>query len=447
MPAWPRCAPSWKTWGSGTDYATALASLDRHIGRGVKPGTERTAGVLALMGDPHRSYPAIHIAGSNGKTTTARLAASLLAAHGLKAGLFTSPHLQAVEERFAVAGETMRAAQLGAALEDVLPFAELYEQRTGDGLTYFELTAALAFSWFATQSVDAAVVEVGLGGRLDATNVLEAAVAAITSISLEHTEYLGDTVAAIAGEKAAILGPGRILVTGRLPEEALEVAGQRAAATGSAWLRLGVDFSVAEAERAVGGWLVDVDGVYRAYPELRLRLLGRHQTANLAVAVAAVEAFFGRALDPAAVAEAAAATRSPGRMEVVRRDPLILLDGAHNPEGSEALAAALAEEFPTTRWAVVFGAMADKDVPEMLRSLAPAAASFHAAQAAGSERARPAGEVAALAARETTVPVSSHESVAAALDAARGTGGPVLVTGSLYVVGEARGILGLGPGA
>ena len=333
------------------------------------------------MGDPHRSYPAIHIAGSNGKTTTARLAASLLAAHGLKAGLFTSPHLQAVEERFAVAGETMRAAQLGPALEDVLPFAELYEQRTGDGLTYFELTAALAFSWFATQSVDAAVVEVGLGGRLDATNVLDAAVAAVTSISLEHTEYLGDTVAAIAGEKAAILGPGRILVTGRLPEEALEVAGQRVAATGSAWLRLGVDFSVAEAERAVGGWLVDVDGVYRTYPELRLRLLGRHQTANLAVAVAAVEAFFGRALDPAAVAEAAAATRSPGRMEVVGRDPLILLDGAHNPEGSEALAAALAEEFPTTAWAVVFGAMADKDVPEMLRSLAPAAASFHAVRA------------------------------------------------------------------
>jgi dihydrofolate synthase/folylpolyglutamate synthase len=160
------------------------------------------------MGDPHRSYPAIHVAGSNGKTTTARLAAGLLAAHGLKPGLFTSPHLQAVEERFALAGEPMRAEELGIALEDVLPFAELYEARTGDGITYFELTAALAFSWFATQSVDAAVVEVGLGGRLDATNVLDAAVAVITSISLEHTEYLGDTLTAIAGEKAATWGPG-----------------------------------------------------------------------------------------------------------------------------------------------------------------------------------------------------------------------------------------------
>jgi dihydrofolate synthase / folylpolyglutamate synthase len=394
------------------------------------------------MGEPHRNYPAIHIAGSNGKTTTARLAASLLTAHGLNAGLFTSPHLQAVEERFAVAGRTMGAAELGPALEDVLPFVDLYEQRTGDGITYFELTAALAFSWFATQSVDAAVVEVGLGGRLDATNVLDAAVVAITSISLEHTEYLGDTVAAVAAEKAAVLGPGRILVTGHLPAEALEVAGQRVAATGSTWLRLGVDFAVADAQRAVGGWLVDVNGVYGTYPELRLRLLGRHQTANLAVAVAAVEAFFGRALDPGAVARAATATRSPGRMEVVRRDPPVLLDGAHNPEGSAALAAALAEEFPTTRWAVVFGAMADKDVPVMLRSLAPAAASFHMARAAGSERARPAEEVAAIAARETAVPVSAHQSVAAALDAAQRAGGAVLVTGSLYLVGEARGILG-----
>ncbi|MBN2112539.1 MAG: dihydrofolate synthase [Acidimicrobiia bacterium] len=424
--------------------------MDRHIGRGVKPGTERIVGLLGLMGDPHGGYPAIHIAGSNGKTTTARLVAGLLAAHGLKPGLFTSPHLQVVEERFEVAGERMRAEELGPALEDVLPFAELYEARTGDGITYFELTAALAFSWFAARAVDAAVVEVGLGGRLDATNVLDAEVAVITSISLEHTQYLGDTLAAIAGEKAAILRPGRTLVTGNLPAEALEVAGEQAAAGGSAWLRLGADFAVTQAQRAVGGWLVDLEGVYRAYSEVRLPLLGRHQTANLAVAVAAVEAFFGRALDPDGVIEAAAAARSPGRMEVVRRDPPVLLDGAHNPEGSAALAAALAEGFPTTRWAVVFGAMSDKDVPAMLESLAPAAASFHTARAAGSERARSAAEVAALAAEAAAVPVFSYGSVGAAVAAALASGMPVLVTGSLYVVGEARGALGalgLGPAA
>jgi dihydrofolate synthase/folylpolyglutamate synthase len=413
----------------------------------VKPGTERIAGLLSLMGDPHRSYPAIHIAGSNGKTTTARLAAGLLAAHGLKPGLFTSPHLQAVEERFEVAGEALRREDFGAALEEVLPFAAAYEDRTGDGITYFELTAALAFSWFAARTVDAAVVEVGLGGRLDATNVLDAEVAVITSISLEHTEYLGTTEAAIAAEKAAILSPGRTLVTGNLPPAALEVAGRRAAATESPWLRLGTEFSVADATRAVGGWLVDVEGVYGSYPELRLPLRGRHQTGNLAVAVAAVEAFFGRALDPQAVAEATASARSPGRMELVRRDPLVLLDGAHNPEGSEALAASLAEEFPTTRWAIVFGAMADKDVPAMLGSLAPAAASFHAARAGGTERARSASAVAALAAEAMAVPISAHDSVADAVAAALAAGGPVLVTGSLYVVGEARGALGLGPSA
>jgi dihydrofolate synthase/folylpolyglutamate synthase len=399
------------------------------------------------MADPHQGYPAIHVAGSNGKTTTSRLAASLLSAHGLTAGLFTSPHLQAVEERFAVAGEVMRPEELAASLAELRPLVELFEERTGDGVTYFELTAALAFSWFAERAVDAAVVEVGLGGRLDATNVVDAEVAVITSISLEHTEYLGNTLRAVATEKAAILGPGRVLVTGQLPAEALEVAGARAATTGSTWLRSGVDFSVTRATPAAGGWLVDLEGVYRAYPNVRLRLHGRHQVANLAVAVAAVEALFGRALDPSAVAEAALRTRSPGRMEVVGHEPQLMLDGAHNPEGTAALAAALAEEFPTTRWTLVFGAMADKDVPAMLRLLAPMVGSVHSARAADSPRARPAAEVAVQAAEVMGVPATHHESVAAAVAAALDEGKPVLVTGSLYVVGEARTALGREVGA
>jgi len=399
------------------------------------------------MADPQQGYPVIHVAGSNGKTTTSRLAASLLSTHGLTVGLFTSPHLQVVEERFALAGEPMRPAELAAALNELRPFVELFEERTGDGITYFELTAALAFSWFAERTVDAAVVEVGLGGRLDATNVVDAEVAVITSISLEHTEYLGGTLAAIAAEKAAILGPGRVLVTGQLPPEALAVAGDRAADTGSVWLRSGVDFSVARAVPAAGGWAVDLDGVYRAYTDVPLRLHGRHQVANLAVGVAAVEAFFGRALDAAAVAEAAARTTSPGRMEVVAHDPLVMLDGAHNPEGTAALAAALAEEFPAARWTVVFGAMADKDVPAMLRLLGPATGSLHTARAADSARARPAAEVAELAAEILGVPATPHDSVAAAVAAAREEDGPVLVTGSLYVVGEARTALGRGSGA
>jgi dihydrofolate synthase/folylpolyglutamate synthase len=411
----------------------------------VKPGTERIAGLLDLLAEPHRAYPVIHVAGSNGKTTTARLAAALLATHGLNPGLFTSPHLQVVEERFEAGGEMISPADLAAVLDELQPVVDLFEERSGDAITYFELTTAAAFSWFAERAVDAAVVEVGLGGRLDATNVIDAEVAVITSISLEHTAYLGGTIAAIAGEKAAILGPGRVLVTGGLPAEALEVAGARAAVTSSAWLRSGVDFSVGEALPALGGWLVDLEGVYRAYRGLHLRLHGRHQVANLAVAVAAVEALFGRGLNPAAVAEAAAAARSPGRMEVVGHDPLILLDGAHNPEGAGALTAALAEEFPTARWALVFGAMSDKDLPTMLRLLAPGTASLHAARAAGSARARPPEEVADVAAELIDGPVSSHDSVAEALQSARQTGSPVLVAGSLYVAGEARTALGLEP--
>jgi dihydrofolate synthase/folylpolyglutamate synthase len=424
------------------DYTEALAYLDRHIGRGVKPGIERIIGLLALMADPHQAYPAIHVAGSNGKTTTARLAAALLDAHGLTSGLFTSPHLQAVEERFAVGGEAMRPGELAATLTELRPFVDLFEQQSGDGVTYFELTAALAFSWFAERAVEAAVVEVGLGGRLDATNVLDAEVAVITSISLEHTEYLGNTLAAVAGEKAAILGASRVLVTADLPAEALAVAGERAEATGSAWLRWGKDFSVAEATPAIGGWLVDLEGVYRAYPGLLLRLHGRHQVGNLAVAVASVEALFGRALDPGAVVETAARTSAPGRMEVVGRDPLVMLDGAHNPEGTAALVAALAEEFPATRWTVVLGAMSDKDLPAMLRLLRPAVSSLHACRAADSPRARPATEVAALAAGIMGVPVWAHDSVPEALAAALEAGEPVLVTGSLYVVGEARTAVG-----
>jgi len=412
----------------------------------VKPGTERIAGLLALMADPHRGYPAIHVAGSNGKTTTARLAAGLLDAHGLTSGLFTSPHLQTVEERFAVAGEPMRPDELAAALAELRPFIDLFEGQSGDAITYFELTAALAFSWFAERAVEGAVIEVGLGGRLDATNVLDAEVAVITSISLEHTDYLGSTLAAVAGEKVAILGASRVLVTGDLPPEAVEVAGERAAATGSAWLRWGKDFSVAEAMPAVGGWLVDLEGVYRAYPAVPLRLHGRHQVGNLAVAVAAVEALFGRALDPRAVEEAVARTRSPGRMEVVSADPPVMLDGAHNPEGTAALAAALAEEFPTTRWTIVLGAMSDKDLPAMLRLLKPAASSLHACRAADSPRARSADEVAALAAEIMGVPVWAHDSVSEAVAAAREAGEPVLVTGSLYVVGEARTAVGRAPG-
>jgi len=426
-----------------TDYADAVAFLERHYGRGIKPGLDRIRGLLDLLADPHRDYPIVHLAGTNGKTSTARLIAALVAAHGLTPGLFTSPHLHGVEERYEVGGEAMTRAQLAVAVAELRPLVEMCEERSGDGITYFELTTALAFSWFAERVVDVAVVETGLGGRLDATNIADADVAVVTTIGLDHTEYLGGDPAGIAAEKVAILAEGSALVTGDLDEALLPVVRRRVEETGSSWLRFGADFRVAEAAPAVGGWLLDVDGVFAAYEDLALGVHGRHQTVNLATAIAAVESLFGRALDRDAVAEAAAGVTMPGRMEVLAQDPILLLDGAHNPPGAAALAAALEEEFPGTRWSLVFGAMGDKDVPAMLRVLLPLADQVHAT-AAGSERALPASEVAALAAAGGAASVTPHPTVAAAVAVARAEGGPVLVTGSLYVVGEAREALGRG---
>jgi dihydrofolate synthase/folylpolyglutamate synthase len=410
----------------------------------VKPGLERISGLLDVLADPHRGYPIVHVAGSNGKTSTSRMAAAICGAHGLVAGLFTSPHLQSVAERYEVGGEVMRPEEFAGMIEEIGPLVELWEQRSGDPVTYFEVTTALAFAWFAERAVDVAVVETGLGGRLDASNAADATVAVITTIGLEHTQYLGDTLGAIAGEKAAILPEGGTLVTGRLADEAAAVVARRVADQRAAWLRLGEDFRVGEAVQAVGGWLTTVEGIYDTYEDLPLHVHGRHQLDNLAVSLGAVEALLGRGLDRDAVVEATAGIVLPGRMEIARRHPVVMLDGAHNPQGVDGLASALAEEFPTTGWRLVFGVMADKDIASMVETLAPVATAVHTVAAADSERALPSAEVAAAFEGLVDGPIEAHDSVAEAVAAAIGGDDPVLVTGSLYVVGEARDALGLG---
>jgi dihydrofolate synthase/folylpolyglutamate synthase len=425
------------------DYSEALAYLDEHIAHGIKPGLERMEGLLDDMGRPDQGYPLIHIAGTNGKTSTSRLATLLLVAHGLNTGTYISPHLQKVEERLAINGRFATEEEFALAVSDVAAFADLRTHSGAEPNTYFELTTAAAFAFFADQAVNAAVLEVGLGGRLDATNVVDAEVCVLTSIGIEHTEYLGEDVATIAGEKLAIAGPNSILVTGPLPDAALEVAYARSRDLGIHHRHYGKDFSVLDAERGVGGWVVDIAGAEDTYEDLFLPLHGRYQLVNLANAVAASEALLGRKLDEDAVREAVAVATVPGRMEVMSSHPLVMLDGAHNADGVVALAESLEEEYPTTRWQLVLGVMGDKNVEAMIGSLSPHLAGV-ITTAPEAERAVKPDDLAKRVRPLVNVPVLDADAVDLAIDMARaeaGRDGAVLIAGSLYLVGEARELL------
>jgi len=428
-----------------TTHDEAVAFLDARIGHGIQPGLDRIAGLMKLMTDPQRSYPVIHVAGTNGKTTTVRMITALLEAHGLRIGAFTSPHLRAIEERFYVAGHDLDHAGFVDAVADVAPFVELFEQTEQTSVTYFEVTAALAFQTFAAAGVEVAVVEVGLGGRLDATNVVDADVSVVTGIALDHMSYLGSTIGEIAAEKAGILKEGGMLVTGPLAAAAEGAFTAQVAATGSVWHRFGADFGPEDAVKAVGGWQSDFQGLRGRYDEIVVPLHGRHQVDHLATSVAACELFFGRELDSEAVRSGAADVKSPGRIEVVGRSPLILIDGAHNEESIEGLAEALQSEFPPAHWVLVIGVRGDRDLEKLMGPLRGLVGRVIATQPAD-KKAIPAEEVAAIAIDvfgtevpvEVVAPVS--QAITEAIDRA-GETGSVVVTGSLYVVGEALGRL------
>jgi len=423
------------------NYDGAVAYLDRHIELGWKPGLERIHRLLEMMGSPHLRSPAIHITGTNGKTTVTTVAASVLDAMGLKSGTFTSPHLERVEERFKVAGEMATPEQFARAVTDVAPFVDLLETETGERATYFELTTAAAFALFANEAVDVAVVEVGMGGRLDATNVLESQVAVLTGVSMDHAEYLGTTEVEIAREKLAILKAGGVLVTGDLPDEVEPAADRRADEVGAVRRMVGRDFRIEDLRMSVGGWSYDLDGIYEQYDDLYLPLHGRHQAGNAAVAVAAVEELFGRALPSEAVREGLARTRVPARVEVVGRAPLVVLDGAHNPEATGALARTLREEMPAAGWTLVVGAFRDKDIYSMLAPFAGLAGQAIATAADHERATEPSDLVLALERVLPGIPVTWVRPVRAAVELAKewsGTEGAVLVTGSFYVAGEAR---------
>ncbi len=428
------------------------AALDARTPAGIVPDLSRITALVDLLGSPQRAYPSIHITGTNGKTSTSRMIDALLRAFGLRTGRYTSPHLESITERIALSGEQISAGRLAETYDQIEPFLAMVDERSDQRLTYFEAMTALAFAAFADAPVDVAVVEVGLGGRWDATNVLEAPVCVVTPISIDHAEYLGDTVEAIAAEKAGIIHRGALVITAQQPLGAATELLRRAVETDTTVAREGLEFGVTSRAVAVGGQMLTLQGLGGGYEDLFLPLHGAHQASNAACALAAVEAFLGGgrgALDIDAVRAGFASVDSPGRMERVRKSPTILLDAAHNPDGARALAAGLVEAFDFRRLAVVLAVLDDKDATGIVEALEPVADVVIVTRNS-SPRAMDVDELAAVAVgifgadRVEVAPrldVALDIAVAAADEGDALGGSGVVVTGSVVTVGDARHLL------
>jgi dihydrofolate synthase/folylpolyglutamate synthase len=348
--------------------------LSRRPEHAIVPTLDRIAALATLLGDPQRACPVIHVTGTNGKTSTARMAETLLRARGLRTGLYTSPHLSALRQRICIDGEPLSPEDFVAAHDDVAPYAAMVDGQQALRLSFFEMPTAMAFAAFADAPVDVAVIEVGLGGTWDATNIADGRVAVVTPIALDHTAYLGDTVEAIATEKAGIIKPGAVAVLARQPDAAARALARRAAEVSVPVRTEGTDFGVTSRELAVGGQRLEVSGLSGSYPDLLLPLFGAYQAQNAACAVAAVEAFSGTGpLDGDLVRQAFAAMTAPGQLEVVRRSPVVIVDSAHNPAGMAASVDAVTEAFGFGTLVAVLAVSADKDVTGMLEQLEPAA--------------------------------------------------------------------------
>jgi dihydrofolate synthase / folylpolyglutamate synthase len=452
----------------------------------IEPSLEPMRELADLLGSPQRSYAVIHITGTNGKTSTAHMIDVLLRARGLRTGRYTSPHLTSMRERICVDSEPLSEERFAAAYAEVLPYLQLADSQGPGRLSFFEVLTAMAFAVFADAPVDVAVVEVGMGGVWDATNVADGSVAVVTPISLDHTRYLGSTVASIAAEKAGIIKPGAVAVLAQQPVEAAEVLLRRAAETGASVAREGIEFGVLYRDVAVGGQRLALRGLRGVYEDLFLPLFGAHQASNAACALAAVEAFAGvpasagpadtagpvgsswpggasgtrdgeGSLDPSLVQEAFTRMTSPGRLEVVRRSPTVLVDAAHNPAGMAATVAAVEESFAFTKLVGVIAVSADKDVLGMLEQLEPVVPEIVVTRSS-SGRSMDVPALAELAAEvfgpervHTAARLDDAIDIAGGLvDAAEAVdfpggivpgGAGVLITGSVVTAGEARMLL------
>ena len=416
----------------------------------IAPTLERISALMDILGSPQLTYPTIHVAGTNGKTSTTRMIDSLLFATGMRTGRFTSPHLESYLERIAINGQSIDPKEIIFAYNDIAAYLDLMDEKFDNPISFFEAITALAFVAFAEHPIDVGIIEVGMGGTWDATNVIDADVSVVMPIDYDHMEYLGNTLTEIAATKAGVIKEGGFVVLAQQqPEAAVELL-RRAAEVGADIAREGIEYELLSRAVAIGGQLISVKGINDTYEDIFIPLHGKHQALNAASALVAVEAFFGdQPLDIESVRAGFAAVTSPGRCEIVHRNPTIILDAAHNPHGAKALAETLESEFTFDEVIGVVAIFGDKDAAGVLKELEPILNSVIVTQSS-SPRAMPVEELEKVAVsifgNDRVFPVSS---LGAALDRAvekaqrplsdESVG--VVVAGSVVTVGESRSYL------
>ncbi|MEV4614530.1 folylpolyglutamate synthase/dihydrofolate synthase family protein [Kitasatospora sp. NPDC049258] len=450
---------------SGADPAdddSELRAIEAELSRRwpenkLEPSLDRINAVMDILGQPQRAFPSIHITGTNGKTSTARMVERLLNTFELRTGRYTSPHVESVTERISLDSTPISVERFVETYREIEPYVRMVDEQQPIALSFFEVLTSMAYAAFADAPVDVAIVEVGMGGSWDATNVIDAAVSVITPVGLDHTDRLGNTTGEIATEKAGIIKPGALAVIAQQPLDAAQSILKRAVEVDATVAREGMEFGVVRREVAVGGQLITLRGLggYE-YEDVFIPLHGAHQAHNAVLALAAVEAFFGVGgarggnLDPDKVREGFSGVSSPGRLEVVRRSPTVILDAAHNPHGAEASVAAIGESFGFSKLVGVIGTSGDKDVSGLLAAFEPILSDVVVTQNT-THRATPVDQLASIAVEifgEDRVQVEPRldDAIEAAITLAEEdgdlTGTGVLVTGSVITVGEARLLLG-----
>jgi len=430
--------------------AIEKALLSRWPETRIQPSLDRIALLCDALGSPQLSYPTIHIAGTNGKTSTTRFIDSLLFAHGMRTGRFTSPHLEDIRERICVNGEMIDGDELIFNYNDIAAYFDFVDSKSPHPISFFEAVTALAMAAFSEHPVDVGIFEVGMGGEWDATNIIKPSVGVITPIGMDHMEYLGNSIEEIATAKAGILKPDMYGVLSNQTPEVAKVLLAKAAEIGIEVAREGIEFEVMSRQVAVGGQLLTIRGIKDVYSDLFLPLHGKHQASNAAAALVAAEAFFGdQPLDLESVKQGFASATSPGRFEIVRREPTVILDAAHNPHGAKTLANTLQEEFTFGRVIAVVGIFADKDAEGIFDEIKDVIDGVIVTQSS-SPRAMPAGELAKLARKyieadrifiEPELRNAIKKALADANHPMEEESVGVLITGSVITVGEARAIL------